>query len=145
MTPKQIELLRNSWRNIGPFADHAAQLFYTRLFEISPEIKELFKFADMAEQRKKLLIALNLAVLNAHALNTIMPELEALGRRHASYGVKNSHYDAVGQALVWTLEQDLGAAFIDDVRSAWTDFYHQVANAMMNGPQAAARRKFSAL
>ncbi len=142
MNPRQVELLRNSWRNIGPFADHAAQLFYARLFEISPEIQDLFKFADMPAQRQKLLIALNLAVINAHTLNTIAPELAAIGRRHASYGVKNSHYEAVGQALVWTLEQDLGAAFIDDVRMAWTDFYNQVADAMMNGqrstPQNAA-------
>ncbi|MCP5080188.1 MAG: hemin receptor [Alphaproteobacteria bacterium] len=136
MTPKQVELLRSSWRNVGPFADHAAHLFYTRLFEIAPEIQDLFKFAEMPAQRQKLLIALNLAVINAHTLNTIAPELEAIGRRHASYGVKNSHYEAVGQALVWTLEQDLGSAFIDDVRKAWTDFYNQVADAMMNGPRS---------
>ncbi|NNF77020.1 MAG: hemin receptor [Rhizobiales bacterium] len=134
MTPKQVELLRNSWQHIGTFADHAAQLFYARLFEIAPEIQDLFKFTDMPAQRQKLLIALNLAVINAHSLNTVAPQLEAIGRRHASYGVKNSHYEAVGQALVWTLEQDLGSAFIDDVRNAWTDFYTLVANTMMNGP-----------
>lgn len=136
MTPRQIELLRNSWRNIGPFADHAAQLFYARLFEIAPEMQDLFKFADMPAQRQKLLIALNLAVINAHTLSTIAPELEAMGRRHASYGVKNSHYEAVGRALLWTLEQDLGTAFIDEVRKAWTEFYNQVATAMMNGTRS---------
>ena len=140
MTPKQVELLRHSWRYVGPFADHTAQMFYARLFEASPEVRDLFKFADMPAQRRKLLTALNLAVVNAHEINRMTPSLRAMGRRHASYGVKNSHYDTVGEALLWTLEQDLGAAFADDVRLAWVAFYNQVANAMMSGPQESTLR-----
>ncbi len=134
MTPRQVELLRDSWRYVGPFADHAAQLFYARLFELSPEIRDLFKFADMPAQGRKLLTALNLAVINAHDMNSMAPALKAMGRRHASYGVKTSHYDVVGHALIWTLEQDLGAVFVGEVRMAWIEFYSQVANTMMASP-----------
>ena len=49
--------------------------------------------------------------------------MQALGRRHAGYGVRPEHYDTVGAALLWTLEQGLGDAFTDDVRAAWAEAY----------------------
>jgi hemoglobin-like flavoprotein len=33
------------------------------------------------------------------------------GRQHAQFGVKRSHFVAFGDALIWSLEQQFGAAF----------------------------------
>ena len=44
--------------------------------------------------------------------------------------VKDSHYDTVAAALLWTLGAGLGDAFTDDVEAAWTEAYTILATAM---------------
>ena len=36
MTPEDIALVQESWRKIEPVKDIAAELFYSRLFELDP-------------------------------------------------------------------------------------------------------------
>ena len=61
-----------------------------------------------ARQRTMLAQTLGVVVRYVDRLDDIMPEVEALGRRHASYGVEIEHYAIVGTALLWALEQTLG-------------------------------------
>ena len=60
----------------------------------------------------------------------LMPVLQGLGRRHASYGVRDEHYDTVGAALLRTLRQGLGAAWAPEVEEAWTEVYGVLAGTM---------------
>ena len=55
-----------------------------------------------------------------------------VGRRHGGYGVTDAHYDTVGEALLWTLEQGLGAEFTPNARSAWALTYGTLAGVMQN-------------
>lgn len=50
--------------------------------------------------------------------------------RHVKYGVKLADYDAVREALVWTLEEALGEDFTPAVRDAWTVCYDELAGEM---------------
>ena len=59
--------------------------------------------------------------------------LAALGQRHVGYGVRAEHYDTVGQALLWTLDQGLGALRTTEARDAWVATYELVATAMRGG------------
>jgi len=68
-------------------------------------------------------------------LEKLLPAVQALGRRHAGYGVKDEHYATVAAALLWTLEQGLGDGFTPEVREAWTTAYLALAGVMQ---QAAA-------
>jgi hemoglobin-like flavoprotein len=129
MTPEQIQLVKTSWTQIVPISDQAAQLFYARLFEVAPEVKPLFK-GDMIEQGAKLMMMLNTAVNSLERLDQIVPAIQAMGRRHVDYGVKDEHYDYVGEALLWTLEQGLGDGFTDEIKAAWTDTYTLLAETM---------------
>lgn len=45
----------------------------------------------------------------------LMPALQGLGRRHAAYGVQGQHHGTVGAALLKTLRQGLGAAWVPEV------------------------------
>jgi hemoglobin-like flavoprotein len=56
--------------------------------------------------------------------------LGELARRHEGYGVRPQHYDTVGAALIWTLEQGLGTAFTPEVKAAWVAVYTNLANTM---------------
>ena len=129
MTPEQVNLVQDSFAKVAPIADKAADLFYDRLFTIAPEVRSLFP-DDLSGQKKKLMQMIAAAVTNLHRVQTIIPAVQELGKRHVGYGVTDQHYGSVGAALLWTLEQGLGAAFTPPVKEAWTTTYLTLADVM---------------
>ena len=136
LSARQVMLVRDSFARVRPIADTAADLFYGRLFETAPQVRPLFP-GDMAEQKKKLMAMLALAVANLDKPEALAATVGDLGARHAGYGAKADHYAPVGAALLWTLEQGLGADFTAEVRDAWGAAYAVVAGLMR--PAAAER------
>lgn len=130
MTPEQKQLIRDSWQRVGAIGDAAAALFYDRLFEIDPSTRPLFDKADMKTQRGKLLQALAMVVAGLDRLESMVPALEQLGRRHVDYGVRRHHYDSVGAALLWTFERGLGDAWTAEAEAAWVRAYAIVSGVM---------------
>ena len=137
LTPEQVTLVRETWAQVMPIADKAAGLFYGKLFELDPALKPLFR-GDMTEQGQKLTKMIGIAVDHLDKLEEIVPAVQDLGVRHLEYGVKNSHYDTVGEALLWTLGQGLGDAFTTEVMNAWTDVYTLLAGTMKDAAREAA-------
>ena len=137
LTTEQLTLIKDSWSRVVPISATAAELFYGRLFEMDPSLRPMFK-GDMKLQGEKLMKMITYAVDNLERLDEIVPAVQELGVRHLEYGVKNSHYDTVGAALLWTLGQGLGDAFTDEVRGAWTDVYMLLASTMKEAATAAA-------
>ena len=137
ITAEQKTLVKTSWDQVVPIAGPAAELFYGRLFELDPALKPMFK-GDMTEQGQKLMRMIGIAVDNLDELDEIVPAVKELGVRHLDYGVKNSQYDTVGEALLWTLGQGLGDDFTNDVRIAWADVYGLLATTMKEAAREAA-------
>lgn len=129
MTPEQIALVQASWQDVMPIRVKAAELFYGKLFELDPALKPLFK-GDMKQQGSKLMQMLNTVVQGLDRLNELLPAVRDLALRHVDYGVKDSDYDTVGQALLWTLEAGLGEAYTPAVAEAWSTAYTALADAM---------------
>ncbi len=137
MTPAEQELIRASWAAVEPNADEAAQLFYVSLFQLDPRLNAHFRHADMEKQRMVLMQTLRVVVRNIDRLDQIIPEVEALGRRHVGYGVRAEQYATVGSALLWTIEQCLGDAFTQGTAYAWADGYRRVSSAMIEAARLA--------
>jgi hemoglobin-like flavoprotein len=135
MTPRQIELVKTSFAKIAPLKDQAAELFYCRLFELDPSLRLMFR-SDMTEQKQKLMIAIAMVVAALDKLETILPSVKELGRRHHEYGVQKRHYDVVGAALLWTLEIGLGNGWTRELSEAWATAYTALATVMMEGADA---------
>jgi hemoglobin-like flavoprotein len=129
MTPEKIDLVQSTFRKVVPISDSAAELFYARLFELDPSLKPLFK-GDMKVQGKKLMQMIGTAVASLKDLPTLVPIVEALGRKHVGYGVKPEYYDTVGAALIWTLGKGLGDAFTEEAKAAWIETYTTLATVM---------------
>ncbi|MFL6623253.1 MAG: globin family protein [Sulfurifustis sp.] len=129
MTPKQKELVQQSFAKVLPISEKAAAMFYQRLFTLDPSLQPLFK-GDMKEQGRKLMQMIGVAVNGLDNLQQIVPAVKDLGRRHVRYGVQPSHYDTVAAALLWTLEQGLGADYTPETREAWTAVYTLLAGTM---------------
>jgi hemoglobin-like flavoprotein len=130
----QKDHIRRSFASVAAIAPAAAALFYRRLFTLDPQLRALFPGEPdspaMANQGAKLMQTLSVAVAQLDSLDQLTPALEALARRHATYGVLPAQYDTVGAALLWTLEQGLGAAFTPDVAAAWAELYQTLAATM---------------
>jgi len=131
MTPEQVAQVQRSFAKVAPIADQAAVLFYSRLFEIAPELRPLFR-GDMAEQGRKLMATLAIVVRGLARLDTILPAASALAKRHVAYGVREEHYRPVGAALLWTLEQGLGAQWTPELASAWAAAYTTLSGYMIS-------------
>lgn len=116
----EVELVQSSFNKLSGKSDQVGELFYKRLFELEPSFRELFK-SDITVQQKKLMDVLRLAVQGLRKPENIIPAVQDLGRRHAGYGVENQDYDVVGQALIWTLKQELGDDFTPPVQKAWEE------------------------
>lgn len=134
MTPIQITLVQQSFAHVGDDGQTIARLFYQRLFEIDPSTKPLFP-ADLTLQGVKLMAVLRLVVTSLDRLEALIPTVENLARRHVTYGVSERHYPSVGTALIWTLDNALGAKFTPDTRAAWVEAYGILSTTMI----AAAR------
>ncbi len=135
VSPRTMELVQRSWAQVLPISDAAASLFYDRLFELDPSLRSLFK-SDLAQQKKKLMQTLGIAVDGLNNPQRLIPVLEQLGARHAGYMVQEHHYALVGDALLWTLREGLGEAFTPEIESAWKEIYGLVAGVMKKAAAA---------
>ena len=131
MTPEQVHLVKDSFRDVLPIRSAAAALFYQRLFTIDPGLRALFPATDMEQQGNKLMSALAFVVHGLDRADTILPAVRQLAQRHVGYGVKDEHYATVGQALIETLAGGLGNAFTTDVRAAWQAAYALLSTVMI--------------
>ena len=135
MDPKTITLVQDSWKQVAPIAPQAAAIFYNNLFTADPALKPLFK-GDMTAQGAKLMQMIGAAVGKLNDLGTLVPILQAMGKRHVAYGVVDGHYATVGGALLKTLEMGLGPAFTAPVKAAWTEVYGVMADTMIQAAKA---------
>ncbi len=134
MDQQTITLVQGSWAKVLPISATAGALFYSHLFEADPSLKALFK-SDMDQQAAKLMQMIDAAVGKLNDLDSLIPVLQQLGARHASYGVLPAHYSTVGVCLLKTLEQGLGAAFTPEHKQAWTTTYTVMASVMNAEPK----------
>lgn len=135
-TAEQVKLVQESWAMVEPIADAAAELFYGRLFESAPEVKPLFS-GDMKSQGRKLMAMITVAVKGLSNLESIVPAVQDLGKRHVKYDVKEEHYAVVGSSLLWTLEKGLGDAFTPETKDAWATVYGVLSSTMIDAAKTA--------
>jgi len=124
-----VAIIRSSFDAVAPRAEALGRHFYGTLFGIAPATRDLFP-VNMEVQRSRLLRALVHVVQMVDQPNELVPFLEQLGRDHRKFGVLANHYDAVGAALLSSVEHFAGDAFTPDVKAAWTEAYGIVAGAM---------------
>jgi hemoglobin-like flavoprotein len=134
MSPQQTYHIRKSFAIVEEHSHIAALVFYRRLFTLAPELRPLFK-TDIEVQARKLMDMLGVLITMIERAAALEAELRELGARHAAYGVRNSHYQIVGRALLDMLAEVCGNAFTPEVRDAWTALYDAVSAGMKAGAQ----------
>lgn len=138
LDPEQKHRLRKTFAIVERQSRIAALIFYQRLFELDPALRPLFK-TDIEQQAAKLMDMLAAALSLLEKPDELAGVLEDLGARHAGYGVKDSHYATVGEALLEMLSSVLGEDFTAEARAAWTELYQQIATTMLRGAARTVR------
>lgn len=131
MTAQQVALVKNSWKifqKIDPVL--VGDVFYSRLFSAAPKLQHMFS-TSKTTQSKKLVEMLNIIVGRLDRLDELTNDIKELAIRHVGYGVKTEHYNAVGDALLWTMEQGLGKDWNEEVKKAWAACYTLLSRTMI--------------
>ena len=129
MTPDQMRLVRMSCATVMKRKAEAGQTFYRHLFAMAPELRPMFK-SDIDAQADKFIEMLSVIVGLLHNPSELSHTLAQLAHRHRGYGVRDEHFDNVGDALLRTMADVLGEAFTPELQAAWGDLYSMVASAM---------------
>lgn len=129
MDSGQISLVRLAFAKIAGHEREAGRLFYKRLFEIAPELRTLFG-NDMDAMSEKLIHTLSIAVGMLSEPKALEVVLVSLGRRHRNYGARDEHFQKVGEALIWMLEEMCGDDFTPQARACWIAAYEHMSAVM---------------
>jgi hemoglobin-like flavoprotein len=124
---------------IAPQAERIGLAFYDRLFALDISLRTLFP-SDLRPQVAHLMAALAMVVGSLDDLAPVLAQVQALGRRHASYGVEPRNFATVGTALLATLEAELGEAFTEAARAAWSSAYGTLSDAVIAAMSEATRK-----
>jgi nitric oxide dioxygenase len=134
LSPAQVGLLRLSFSRIAPQSGIAAMIFYRNLFTLDPSLRSLFH-TSIELQGRKFMDSLEYTVASLENPQALIPALEAMGRRHVSYGTEPGHYSTLIKALLQTLGECLEKEFTPEVETAWRLALEFVAETMQRGAE----------
>ena len=112
--------------------------FYARLFELNPDIEQLFKSVGMEMQGKMVIQALGIGIKSHENEEDFATIFRSLGRRHGMYGVRSEFYPFVGQALVETCKASFGSEFDDELESGFVQLFQKITTQMSDGAKVSS-------
>jgi hemoglobin-like flavoprotein len=128
-----VDLLEESFDLVASRGDDLTTAFYERVFAHAPQLQDLFATVPMGLQKLKFISTLVVLRMSLRDIAAVVPALEALGARHAGYGVLPEHYPIVRAALLEALEVVGGQRWTPAYTVAWSELYALVAEAMLRG------------
>jgi len=128
-----INALETSFDHLAARGDELVDAFYGRLFAVAPGVQPLFAGTDLKKQKGMLLAALVLLRRSLRDLDSVVPQLRAMGARHVGYGARPEHYPVVGEVLIASMAEIAGDAWTAEYDLAWTEAFAVVAGAMLDG------------
>lgn len=109
------------------------QHFYQRMFSHHPELKNIFNQAHQHNSQQQQALAMAVLAYAEHIDNpsVLAPVLSLIANKHASLGVKAEHYPIVGEHLLASIRELLGAAATEALIDAWAAAYGQLADMLI--------------
>lgn len=106
--------------------------FYDRMFRHNPELQDIFNMSNQrnGNQRQALFDAICAYAANIDNLPALLPAVERIAQKHASFTIKPDQYQIVGHHLLKTLEEMLNPG--QDVLDAWGRAYGVLAGVFID-------------
>lgn len=134
LSPADSALLQSSFRKIRRDSDFAADLFFTRLFDFDPSLRNRMR-GDMDEQKREFIRWLGVIVHRVDSFELLRDHMREVAACHPDLCGNDDHHYSFGAALFWMLEQVLGNEFTAATYAVWMTVYGVLSNDM----KAAAR------
>lgn len=143
MNQDRAELIGRSWNRVLDRKDELARSFYGRLFELDPQIEDLFAISEMDSQHGKFITMMDEIVRLVGDPDAFEAILLASGARHRGYGVVSRHYRTVGEAFLGALDHVTPGGLDSETRAAWAEAYTHMAQVMQNGARTSGTDRSS--
>lgn len=131
---KTIEIIKSTVPVLKAHGVEITTVFYRTMFENNPEVKPLFNMGRQAngEQPKALAMTVLAAAQNIENLESLLPAVKKIGKRHVAVGIKPEHYPIVGSNLLLAMQEVLGDAATPEVIEAWGKAYEVIAKVFID-------------
>lgn len=106
--------------------------FYERMFHHNPELKDIFNMSNQrnGHQREALFNAICAYGANLDNLAVLLPAVEKIAQKHASFRIRPEQYQIVGKHLLATLDEMLNPGA--EVLEAWGKAYGVLAQVFID-------------
>lgn len=129
-----VETLEESYDIIAPKVSEIVHRMYTRMFEVAPRIIKIFEGRDATKQIRTVYTLRE----SFDDLSSLTPELEALGERHATWGVQACDYALMGAMLLESMAASTDPYWRSEYTTAWAELFQIVEGIMLRGAERAA-------
>ena len=134
MLPQRtIDIVKSTAPILEEHGEALTAHFYKRMFTHNPEVSPLFNPAHQraGSQQKALAAAICAYAANIDNLEILGGAVELIAQKHASLRILPEHYPIVGENLLASIREVLGAGATEEVISAWTVAYGFLAEILI--------------
>ncbi|GJN68069.1 hypothetical protein PLIIFM63780_001753 [Purpureocillium lilacinum] len=130
LTTQQKQIVKATIPALEQHGIAITTLFYKRLLQDHPELRNIFNTAHQAtgEQPAALAHAVWAYASNIDNPGALKEAVSRIGHKHASLGVTAEQYPIVGQGLLAAIKDVLGSAATPEILEAWAAAYQQLAD-----------------
>ncbi len=133
LTQKTRDIVKSTAPVLAEHGNAIIRHFYPRMLTAHPELKNIFNIThqEMGHQQEALARAVYAYAANIDNPGSLAAVLANIANKHVSLGVKPEQYPIVGEHLLASIREVLGAAATDEVISAWAQAYGNLADILM--------------
>ncbi|RXJ73373.1 NO-inducible flavohemoprotein [Veronia nyctiphanis] len=132
LTPKTIEIVKSTAPILAQTGPSLTEYFYERLFAHYPELQNIFNMSNQTNnaQREALFNAVYGYAANIDNIEALLPVVEKIANKHASFNITPEMYDIVGETLLATIDELLSPG--QEVLDAWAEAYGFLASVFIS-------------
>jgi nitric oxide dioxygenase len=138
LSQKTIDTVKSTTPLLAEKGEAITQYFYKRLFELHPELKNIFNQVNQkrGEQPRALADAVLAYANNLENIGALIPVVERIAHKHVSLGIKPEQYPIVGQNLLAAIQEVLELPDGHPALLAWAEAYGVLADIFINTEEA---------
>jgi len=133
LSENTIQIVKSTAPILQAHGETLTRHFYKRMFTHNPEVAPFFNPAHQqaGKQQRALAGAIAAYAANIDNLEVLGGAVELIAQKHASLMIKPEHYPIVGENLLASIREVLGAGATDDVINAWAAAYGFLADILI--------------
>ncbi len=133
LSDQTIAIVKSTAPILQEHGETLTKHFYKRMFAHNPEVAPYFNPANQGAglQQKALAGAICAYAANIDNLAALGGAVELIAQKHVSLQIKPEHYPIVGENLLASIQEVLGAGATEEVVKAWGEAYGFLADIMI--------------